>query len=445
MKYWIGPLFIGLTACVAADHSRPTESLAPGTEPTAATAEPDSAPVTEEEPDAFVYEEKNVKFCKDDIYASYLKNAYLERMRETSKGSGKARKAAALKKEQESAQFYASRMMAGESVQYFGGIPVSITPRVEGWIRYYKTDGREQFMKWLVRSRPYRTTVMPLIQKEGLPQELFFLAMIESGFNNSAYSRARATGTWQFMKKTAQSYGLTINHWVDERRDPVKSTIAAARYLKDLYSQFQNWHLAIAAYNAGPGKIRGAIRRMKTNDYWAIAQSPYITRETKEYVPKMLAALIISSNPGEHGFDVVKDMQVDAMTTVSVGKAARLEEIAQKLDVSVANLKRWNPELIRGIIPPPSRVRANKPYALNVPEGLADKFKEIEPTLAALEIKDVLMHTVRDGDTLSRLSKMYQVEIRQILSVNPTLNPARLKVGREIAIPVPAVTVSVKT
>ncbi len=394
----------------------------------------------------FEFNNHPVKFCRDDIYASYLRDKAYAELKDNGKEVKSRKRRASLQKQNKlKATFYAGQMLDGPALQYFGGLPVAITPKVESWVNYYKTDGREQFMRWLVRSQSHRDLVVPLLQKDGLPKELFFLAMIESGFSNTAYSRARATGTWQFMKATARSYGLTINHWVDERRDPIKSTMAASRYLKDLYEQFHDWYLAIAAYNAGPGKIRKAVRLANSRDYWALAQTPHLSQETKEYVPKMLAAIIIASNPQAHGFSVVRNAEDETpKNTVDVKQPARLSEVAQRLHLPPAVLKKWNPELVRDIIPPPSRAKNNKPYALRLPETLVDKFKGIEESLTKLEIKDVLMHKVAQGETISSLARKYRVEIKQILSVNPDLNPSRLKVGREIAIPIPAIVTASK-
>lgn len=389
----------------------------------------------------FEFNNHPVKFCRDDIYASYLHDKAYAELKDNGKDiKSRKRRASVQKQNKLKATFYAGQMLDGPALQYFGGLPVAVTPKVESWMNHYRTTGREQFMRWLVRSQSHRDLVIPLLQKDGLPKELFFLAMIESGFSNTAYSRARASGTWQFMQATARSYGLTINHWVDERRDPIKSTMAASRYLKDLYEQFHDWYLAIAAYNAGPGKIRRAVRLSQSRDYWALAQTPYLSQETKEYVPKMLAAIIIASNPQAHGFSVVRNEEdATPKNTVDVKQPARLSEVASRLGLPSAVLKRWNPELVRDIIPPPSRAKNNRPYPLRLPEQLVDKFKEIEDSLTKLEIKDVLMHKVTHGETISSLARKYRVEIKQILSVNPDLKPSRLKIGREIAIPIPAI------
>ena len=170
-------------------------------------------------------------FCADDVYSQYLRHTFItQELRQISQLDGRERnraKAALANR----TQFHVRRVLGGPTTPYFGGLPVVITPGVEAWVQYFKTRGREQFIKWMFRGESFKGLVLSGLRQEGLPADLLYLAMIESGFSNSASSRVRATGTWQFMKATAQHYGLTVNHWIDERRDPVKSTVAAARYL----------------------------------------------------------------------------------------------------------------------------------------------------------------------------------------------------------------------
>jgi len=381
-------------------------------------------------------------FCKDDIYATWLKNEWYaqnpksKEPKQQSRGKSRRRGISKMDEREINAMHYARRRLVGEMVPYFGAIPVVANPLVEQWLRYFKTSGRRSFLRWLVRGESVREVVAPLLREQGLPPEFFFLAMIESGFSNSAYSSARATGTWQFMSGTAKLYGLRIDHFVDERRDPVKSTLAAAEFLKDLYEDFGDWYLAMAAYNAGPGRVRRAIRATGTRDFWKIADSRGFPRETRNYVPKMLAALIMASNPRAHGFDIKSDPG-DKMprATVRLHTPASLDEISVKLGLPPRAVQSWNPELVRNVTPP----RARDGYALRLPESLLPRFAEIESKLSTIEVKEVLMHRVRAGETLSRIARRYQVNIRQILSVNPTLKPTRLKVGAEIAVPVPSV------
>ena len=251
------------------------------------------------------------KFCLDDLYTDFLKKQY-----RTNLIKKQGRKARWNRRQKLKASHYATETLASERKAYFGSIPVVLTPEVDFWINYFKTKGRTSFVKWLVRGENVREVIIPLLKQLGMPEELFYLSMIESGFNNRAYSRAKATGPWQFVAGTAKIYGLKMNYWVDERKDPVKSTIAAARYLRDLYKKFGNWYLAMAAYNAGPGKIRYAIRKLKTRDYWKISRSRYLRRETRNYVPKLLAALILGSNAEEHGFIIKPNPSEDVPTQI---------------------------------------------------------------------------------------------------------------------------------
>ncbi len=385
-------------------------------------------------------------FCKDDIFATYLMQQYFVDHPAAAKAvRGSVGRSRAARRQAKSvrdrneveALFYARSRLVGPMVPYFGAIPVVSNAKVEQWLRYFKTTGQETYLKWMVRGESFREVVQPLLKQEGLPQELFFLAMVESGFNNTAYSRARATGPWQFMKGTAQLYGLKVTHWVDERRDPVKSTIAAARYLRDLYAEFGDWYLAMAAYNAGPGKIRSAIRRSGTRDFWKIAETRYIRAETKHYVPKVLSALILASTSDAQAYRVAANPADKTPThLVTVKRPVKIDEIAQTIGLPSTALSRWNPELVRGITPPNA---GQDGYALRLPEKFAAMFAEIEPRLSELKITDVVMHTVRRGDTLSRIAHRYRVKIQHIISMNPRLSPRALRVGKEIAVPIPGV------
>ncbi len=180
--------------------------------------------------------------------------------------------------------------------------PVTINSRVEYWIDYFCGRGRPYFEKYLARSEFFIPYIVPILKQNGVPEDLVYLAMIESGFNNLARSRARAVGPWQFISATGKRYGLSVNWWTDERRDIGKSTSAAVGYLKDLYTMFQSWELAAAAYNAGEAKIARAVRRFGTKDFWAIAQHRFLRPETRDYVPKIIAAAIISKNRSQFGF-----------------------------------------------------------------------------------------------------------------------------------------------
>ncbi len=186
-------------------------------------------------------------------------------------------------------------------------IPITVNARVEYWIDYFCGRGRKYFEKYLERSEFFIPFIVPLLKQNGMPEDLVYLAMIESGFNNLARSRAKAVGPWQFIAATGKRYGLMVNGWIDERRDIRKSTLAAVEYLRDLYNMFQEWELAAAAYNAGEAKIARAVRRFSTKDFWAISRQRFLRPETRDYVPKIIAAAIISKNRTQFGF---KDQQV---------------------------------------------------------------------------------------------------------------------------------------
>lgn len=366
------------------------------------------------------------RFCHDDLYSQYIR----EEFSRTNVGP---------KSPDISAHEESFKALRYQLPLEFSGAPISPSPRVLSWISYFTGRGRSDFLLWMVRSATYRETLVPLLQKEGLAPDFFFLAMIESGFSNYAFSRARATGTWQFMKPTAESYGLEVNDWVDERRDPNKSTLAAARYLKDLYAQFGDWYLALAAYNAGPTRVVKAIRATQSRDYWVLAKSPYLRQETKEYVPKLLAALIVASHASTYGFNVVGDVRHRSPTaTIELYHSYRVSEIAARLAIPESNLLRWNPELLQAFTPPIHKVR-RKSYSLKIPRSLQQTFGKLEPLLEKIEISDVLVHRIKRGETLASIARHYKVSVKKILETNPKVNARRLKLGHHLNVPVASV------
>lgn len=426
-----------LTACISHDKTQVHNSKLGAHPDLIAELESESAlkPIPEDS-----FQSPIVEFCEDNIYVRHLEERYMEEHGGSVRSIRNARqRRQAEQRLRSQARYHLNQRIEGPHPPYFGALPVVETPRVQFWVDYFQGRGRAAFLTWLIRSRSVEPLVMPILKEEGLPPEMFFLAMIESGFSNTAYSRARATGTWQFMRGTALSYGLEINHWVDERRDPVKSTIAAATYLKDLYRHFGDWYLAMAAYNAGQGRIRSAIRRSGSRDFWEIAKTPYIHNETKHYVPKMLAALIIASNPEKYGFYVAPDIRdITPTTSVLVKRPSRLREIANRLEIDYQLLRRWNPELLQEITPPNPRL-TGEGYPLRLPESHLERYAMIEDQLERLEIKDVKMYKIRPGDTLSAIARRHNISLQRLMQMNPNVNPRRLRPGRQIAIPIPAV------
>jgi len=312
-------------------------------------------------------------------------------------------------------------------------VPVVMNERVEFFIRYFQTRARGHFERWLARSTRYLPMVKRIMAENGLPEDLAYLALIESGFNPLAVSRARAVGMWQFIKGTANKYDLKVNWWIDERRDPEKSTRAAARYLKDLYSMFNSWYLAVAGYNAGEKKILKAIDKHKSNDFWVMARYKYLKRETKDYIPKYIAALLIAKEPEKYGFYGLEYHEPLVYEEVGVPGAMDLRVIAQACGCSVEEIKELNPELTRWFTPP------DYPgFEIKIPAERADTFRENLVQIPPQERMRFLTHKVKKGETLLRIARVYGVTTEPLLYFNNLKKAGPLRVGMEIVVPVRA-------
>ncbi len=227
-------------------------------------------------------------------------------------------------------------------------IPITINTRVEYWVNYFTGRGRGFFEKYLERSEYFVPYIIPLLKQNGMPEDLVYLAMIESGFNNLARSRARAVGPWQFISATGKRYGLRVDWWVDERRDIRKSTLAAVQYLKDLYSMFQSWELAAAAYNSGEAKIDRAIKRFGSNDFWQISQHRFLKPETRDYVPKIIAAALISKNRVQFGFPEGNTLPAAGVAVAGDGEVVKLVKTDKPVeDVEYKKEKEMDTQLAR--------------------------------------------------------------------------------------------------
>jgi membrane-bound lytic murein transglycosylase D len=236
-------------------------------------------------------------------------------------------------------------------------------PSVQKWIAFYANGGKKRFEQVLKRGNLYKKQIHSILKKFRLPTNFYYLALIESEFKVEARSPVQATGIWQFMLPTARSYGLRINEYIDERRDPWRSTVAAALYLKNLNNVFDSWFLAMSAYNAGESRIMNAIIRSGTRDFWKLSQVGFIPRETREYVPRFLAALIVGEHPERYGINVENSVQPNVVA-VSVPSPVRLEALAQIAGLSVDELKMYNPHILKGCTPP----RFDS-YRIWLPEG----------------------------------------------------------------------------
>jgi membrane-bound lytic murein transglycosylase D len=332
-------------------------------------------------------------FCKDDLYTTYLKEHYLKGQHPPGEAAKNHTKQTQSDEEDEALSFATSRL-SSELSAYFGEIPVVVTPEVKYWLRYFKTSGRFEFAKGLARAAVLAPQLQPLLKKEGVPVEFFYIALIESDLNTHAHSPARAAGIWQMVAGTARLHGLTINSWIDERRDPFKSTIAAAKYLRKLHRQFSDWNLAIAAYNAGPVRIEKAIARARSRDFWQLCKGKELRLETKQFVPKILAALILGVAPRQHGFNLHKKAGEHYPTqTVQIDKAVQLSQLAELLAVPLKQIKRWNPELLREHTPPaPKGKRKWAGYNLRLPAQYAERYQQIKRQLKTAAVHQPRSH-----------------------------------------------------
>lgn len=250
-------------------------------------------------------------------------------------------------------------------------IPLALNNKVEYFLYYFQTRGKQSFSHWLSRSSRYIPMMKEILKREGMPEDLVYVAMIESGFQLHARSWANAVGPWQFISDTGRRYSLRIDQWIDERKDPVKATTAAALYMKELYGLFKgDWYLAAAGYNAGENKILRAISMYNTSDFWELSQGSYLKRETKEYVPKLLAAAIIAKDPARYGFSDVAYLPPIEFDTVTIPSRTNLDLAAKLSGTTYETIKELNPDLRHWCTPP------NYPdYQLKIPRGTRQQFE----------------------------------------------------------------------
>jgi membrane-bound lytic murein transglycosylase D len=304
-------------------------------------------------------------------------------------------------------------------------MPIEWNQRVENSIIYFQTVARQACETYLRRSGKYKDLMQAILREKGLPEDLVWLCLVESGFNPKAYSWARAMGPWQFIASTGRKYGLRRNWWYDERRDFVKSTYAACDYLSFLYGKFKSWPLALAGYNGGEGRVDRAIRKSGTADFWKLK----LNWQTANYVPLYMAATIIAKDPERYGFDVEYDEPLN-FDEVIVNQPVDLKKVAKSLGTSLQVMNELNPELRRGVTPPNYRG-----YRLRIPGGtrelFAQKFKGYDAKTSGLFVE----HKVKKGQTLSHISERYGVPISAIMELNGLTNRHRLSIGQRLIIP----------
>ena len=308
-------------------------------------------------------------------------------------------------------------------------VPLVQNQHVSRHLMYYTMRRPEVMEKWLQRSEYYFPMMLEIFEEEGTPKELVHLSMIESGLVPTARSWASAVGLWQFIRATGAVYGLEVNWWVDERRDPVKSTRAAARHLNDLYEIWGDWHLALAGYNISPRGLRRAIRSAgNVEDYWAAL--PYLPRETRGYVPGYIAATMVASNPEEFGFQRNYGGERYEYDVAEVDGLMPLDKLAEAAGITTSELKDYNPELLRWATPP------GDSYPLKLPKGSKDQFLLAYQDIPKDErASEIAMHTVSSGETLGYIARRYGTSVRSLYETNEGLNNI-IHPGQRIVIPV---------
>ncbi|OPY68898.1 MAG: Membrane-bound lytic murein transglycosylase D precursor [Syntrophorhabdaceae bacterium PtaU1.Bin034] len=312
-------------------------------------------------------------------------------------------------------------------------IPIVFNDAVEYFVKYFSTEKRKIFANWLRRSRRYVPMIKEILRGQGLPEDLIYVAMIESGFNPKAYSSMKACGPWQFIYETGGRYGLRVNHWVDERRDPEKSTVAAALYLKDLFNQFGCWYLAAAGYNAGEKRIERAIEKHETNDFWELRRYNTLPRETREYIPRLIAAAIIAKDPEKFGFTNLNYDQPIKFVHEKVPGGTPLTVLAEAASTDMLTVRALNPEILTGITPPDM-----DEYTIKLPEWIKrTKFRE--ELHVALEkegrVQEVTAYTLKKRENLKTLMKRYKVTQHELQLVNACDQELRVRPGKVIYIP----------
>ena len=309
--------------------------------------------------------------------------------------------------------------------------PVRWDPQVLRYLDYFKNDpkGRAVMSSWLRRAGRYRDLFDKVLARHGLPRDLFYLAMIESGFESTAKSRVGAGGVWQFMPSAARAYGLEVSYWIDGRRDPERAADAAARYLKDLYVRFGSWYLVFASYNAGYGAVLRSITNYNTNDYWELCKHESgLPWESSLYVPKILAAAIVGRNLGAFGFGDVTPDPPFAFDEVEVPAGTTLAAVARAAGAKIEVVESLNPHLLRGRTPPErgtTRVR--------VPVGTGAEYaSNIDKARAGEKLDTVLL---RFGETLDDVARTRGVAVRELRRLNGVKDSAELRAGTAIVVP----------
>jgi len=309
-------------------------------------------------------------------------------------------------------------------------LPIDEHPSIDKWVRHFEGRGKRRFTRWLQRTTRWAPLYYEVLDDYGMPKDLLFLSMVESGLSMRAYSWAHAAGLWQFMPRTARRMGLTVDFWVDERRDFVSASHGAARYLRLLYKEFGDWRLAMAAYNAGEARVRRAIRRAGTRDFWRLERSRHLPRETRRYVPKILAAAKVAKNLEAHGISVEGFEPPVTWEVVTVTVSTDLATIAKACDLPEQTIVEYNRALYRRVTPP------GRAFELKVPrwkaEGCQAGLQRIDPEGRW----SYRYHAIAADDDASRVAEKFQTTATAILAHN-RIDESKLRQFEAMVVPIP--------
>jgi membrane-bound lytic murein transglycosylase D len=311
-------------------------------------------------------------------------------------------------------------------------IPMVLNDQVVAYAEYFSNRHKELFSRSLERSGRYVERFQTIFEEAGLPKDLVFMAHVESAFKTNAYSRAKAKGIFQFITGTGRRYGLRIDSWVDERSDPEKSARAAAAYLKDLYGMFGDWYLALAAYNAGEGKIQRSLAQTRKSDFWSLASTRSLRAETKNYVPAILAATLIAKSPEKFGFDVTLAAPV-ATEIARIEGQTDLRILGRLANLDAEELRQLNPQLRRGMTPPGTTTD------VYVPAGLGEALEQAYANQPVADRLVLARHEVGKGDSLGAIAQRYGVSASAIANANRLGKSSAVKPGQELIIPAVAI------